>query len=246
MGYEDVTIPAREDGLSIAAYIPVAGQAPTRRLPSSGARLECQPHIGFNKHFLDLAQALHQAGFAVLMIDLRGRKRSAHLLWHIERRTSWQASIICSPKVTSLGRSACGTSSGAAAVLGAAAEEPAVGALVTDSLFAESYPIMKVLWRLRSAPMAFFYPTVGMFRLMYGYDLASAHPIAELAQIPPRPLLMIHCQADDHIPVEQFYQLKQAAPWAETWLVQDCRHSEIYEFVPQEYDQKVVGFFEKV
>jgi len=252
MSYEEVTFPAREDGLEIAAwYIPAdesqsADQSPAIVMVHGW---NASRTYGFNKHFLDLAQALHQSGFSVLMIDLRehGESAPAHTSFGMyERRDVLGAVDYLLARGHQPGQiGLLGTSTGAASVVGAAAEDQAAGAVVTDSLFAESYPVMKVLWRLRSdAPMAIFYSTVGMFRVMNGYDLASAHPIDEIGRIPPRPLLMIHCQGDDHVPVEQFEQLKQAAPWAETWLVQDCRHSEIYEFVPEEYDQKVVAFFE--
>jgi fermentation-respiration switch protein FrsA (DUF1100 family) len=82
-----------------------------------------------------------------------------------------------------------------------------------------------------------------MFRLENGYDLASARPIDEIGQIAPRPLLLINCQMDTYIPLEQFQALQQAAPWAETWSVQECRHAEIYEFVPEEYNLKMITFF---
>ncbi len=91
--------------------------------------------------------------------------------------------------------------------------------------------------------MIFFYPTRWMFRLENGFDMASIRPIDEIGKLASLPMLMIHCQVDTDVPVQQFYQLQQAAPWAQTWLVPECRHAEIYEFVPDEYNQKVTNFF---
>jgi fermentation-respiration switch protein FrsA (DUF1100 family) len=93
-------------------------------------------------------------------------------------------------------------------------------------------------------PLFILDTTLGIFEGINGYELTASRPIEEIAQIAPRPLMMIHCQADSHIPLEQFESLKAAAPWAETWLVEECRHADIYEYMPQEYSQKVVGFFE--
>ena len=252
MSYEDVTFPAREDGLKIAAwYIPADESQPADKSAAivmvhgwNASRTN-----GFNEHFLDLAQALHQAGFSVLMIDLRGHGQSADSRFTFGRYERWDV-LAAVDYLLSRGHQPgriglLGTSMGAASVIGAAAEDQAVGAVATDSLFAEIYPVIKALWVKQSGlPMIFLYPTIWMFRVENGYDLTSARPIDEIGQIAPHPLLMIHCQVDTDVPVEHFLRLQQAAPWAQTWLVQECRHADIYEFVPQEYSQKVIAFFE--
>ncbi len=252
MSYEDVNFPAREDGLNIAGwYIPADGNQTAVKSPAiimvhgwNASRTN-----GFNHHFLDLAQALHQSGFSVLMIDLRGHGQSAdaHFTFgRLERRDVLAAIdylLACGHQPGKIGL--LGTSMGAASVIGAAAEDQAVGAVATDSLFAEIYPVIKGLWVEKSGlPMIFLYPTRWMFYVENGYDLASARPIDEIGKIAPRPLLLINCQMDAYIPGEQFQRLQQAAPWAQNWSVQECRHAEIYEFVPEEYNQKIVTFFE--
>ena len=251
MSYEDVSFPAREDGLKIAAwYIPADGSQEAEKRPAivmvhgwNASRTRA-----FNWRFLELAQALHQGGFSVLMIDLRGHGQSGDSRFTFglyERRdvlaaVDWLLAHGHKPGQVGL----IGTSMGAASVVGAAAENQAVGAVVTDSLFAEIYPVVKGLWVKQSGlPMIFFYPTMWMFRLENGYDLASARPIEEIGKIAPRPLLMIHCQVDQDVPVVHFQRLQQAAPWAETWLVQSCKHAEIFNEVPQEYSQRVIAFF---
>ena len=252
MSYENVSFPARVDGRKIAAwYIPADVSQTADKSPAivmvhgwNASRTNA-----FNHHFLDLAQALHQARFSVLMIDLRGHGQSAdsHFTFgRLERRDVLAAIDYLLERGHQPGKiGLIGTSMGAAAVIGAAVEDQAVGAVATDSLFAEIYPVVKGLWVEQSGlPMIFLYPTRWMFRLENGYDLASARPIDEIGKIAPRPLLLISCQMDTYIPVEQFQQLQQAAPWAQTWSVQECRHAEIYEFVPQEYNQKMIAFFE--
>ena len=251
MRYEEVTFPAREDGLEIAAwYIPIEGQNPAR-VPAivlvhgwTASRT-----VGFNQHFLKMAQELHETGFALMMIDLRGHGESeaAHVSFGVYERRDVLAAI---DDLLRRGHPAgkiglLGTSMGAASVIGAAVEHPAVGAVVTDSLFADIQPVIDGQWSQTSGlPLTLLDTTLGMFKAMNGYDLTASRPIEEIALVAPRPLMMIHCQADSHIPLEQFEALKEAAPWAETWLVEECQHADIYEYVPQEYSQKVVGFFE--
>jgi dipeptidyl aminopeptidase/acylaminoacyl peptidase len=252
MQFEEVTFPARQESIEIAAwYIPADDSQSEGQTPAivmvhgwNASRTNA-----FNQHFLDFAQALHRAGFSVLMLDLRGHGRSADsrfTLGILERRDVLGAIDYLLSRGHQPGQIGLfGTSMGAALVIGAAAEEQAVGAVVTDSLFAEVYPVVKGLWVEKSnLPMIFIHPTRWMWHLKNGFDLGKLRPIDEVGKIAPRPLLLIHCQIDTDVPVEHFQRLKQAAPWAQTWLVQDCRHAEIYEFVPQEYDQKVVAFFE--
>ena len=251
MRYEEVTLSAQEDGLEIAAwYIPVEGQSP-EQVPAivmvhgwTASRT-----VGFNQHFLQMAQELHKSGMAVMMIDLRGHGESeaAHVSFGVYERRDVLAAI---DELLRRGHpeskiGLLGTSMGAASVVGAAAEHPAVGAVVTDSLFADIHPVLEGQWRAVSGlPPALLQVTLGMFKAMNGYELTASRPIDEIAQLSGRPLMMIHCQADNLIPLEQFQRLQQAAPWAETWLVEECQHAEIYEYVAQEYSQKVVGFFE--
>ncbi len=251
MSYEDVTFPAREDGLKIAAWYIPADESQAADNSSAIVMVHgwnASRTNGFNQHFLDLAQALHQSGFTVLMIDLRGHGQSGDSRFtfgRLERRDVLAAIDYLLARGHQPGKiGLLGTSMGAASVIAAAAENQAVGAVVTDSLFAEIYPVIKGLWASKSGlPQIFLYPTRWMFRLENGYDIASSRPIDEIGQIAPRPLLMIHCQVDTDVPVDHFNRLQQTAPWVQTWLVQECRHAEIYEFVPQEYNQKIVDFF---
>lgn len=252
MAYEDVNIPARVDGLNIAGWYIPADEGQTADRSKAIVMVHgwnASRTNGFNQHFLDLAQALHQAGFSVLMIDLRGHGQSAdsHFTFgRLERRDVLAAIDFLLERGHQPGKiGLIGTSMGAASVIGAAVEDQAVGAVATDSLFAEIYPVIKGMWVKQSGlPMIFLYPTRWMFYVENGYDLVSARPIDEIGKIAPRPLLLINCQQDTYIPLEQFQRLREAAPWAETWSVDECRHAEIYEFVPQEYNQKMVNFFQ--
>lgn len=252
MKYENVTIPVREDRLKIAAwYIPAGDDQAAANTPAIVMvhGWNASKTKGFNWHFLDLAQALHQGGFAVLMIDLRGHGMSADSRFsfgRLERRDVLASIEFLLDKGHPSGKiGLIGVSMGAESVVGAAAVNQAVGAVLTDSLFAEIYPVVQGLWGKQSGlPQIFLYPTLWMFHLQNGFDLTSARPVDEIGQIAPRPLMLIHCQVDTDVPIAHFKQLKQAAPWAQTWVVPECRHAEIYEFVPQEYNQKVVTFFD--
>ena len=83
-----------------------------------------------------------------------------------------------------------------------------------------------------------------MGRLMFGYDLDAARPVDEVGHIAPRPLLIIHGTADMLIPLIHAEQLKAADPAAELWEVPGAKHGGAYTTQPQQYLEKVTGFFE--
>jgi dipeptidyl aminopeptidase/acylaminoacyl peptidase len=208
MSYEDVTLSARIDGLKIAAwYIPAYLNQPAEKSPAivmvhgwNASRTNA-----FNQHFLDLAENLHEAGFTLLMIDLRGHGQSedSHFTFgRLERRDVLAAVDYLVQRGHQPGKiGLLGTSMGAASVIGAAAEDQDVGAVATDSLFAEIYPVVEGLWSTQSGlPKLFIYPTRWMYYLENGWDIASARPVDEIGKIAPRPLFLIHCEQDTYIP----------------------------------------------
>jgi pimeloyl-ACP methyl ester carboxylesterase len=195
MSYEDVVYPARDDGLEISGWYISCRKPGTESTPAivmvhgknSSRTWE------FDQYFLDVAQALHQAGSTVLLIDLRGHGQSAESRFSFglyERRDVLGAVDYLISRGHQPGKiGLLGSSMGAASVIGAAVEDKAVGAVFTDSLFADVYPIIQDRWVHDSGlPTIFLYPTRWMSRLLLGYDMANSRPIDEIGQI-----ARVHC-----------------------------------------------------
>ncbi len=243
----DVYFPARDDGVQISGwYIPCQG---SERAVVLVHGKDVSRAIELGGRFLELARALHQAGFAVLMIDLRGHGFSGpgrFTFGTVERRD------VLGAVDWLLGqgfRSGCigllGISLGSSACLGAAAEEPAVGATVSDSGFAAIEPLVRLHWRSESHLPDFFLPGVSQAaRSLYGYDFSASRPVDEVGHIPGA-LLLIHGEKDDLVPPAHFDELRAAAPKAETWLVPDAVHAGCFGAGPQEYIRRVAAFFEE-
>ena len=142
-----------------------------------------------------------------------------------------------------------GYRSGQRQAFGAAAEEPAIAGLVTDSGFADLNTLIEEQWEKASGPpKPFLYAALLMARVMTGVDLTQAQPARELAQVAPRPVLLIHYEADDYVPLANLGSLQAADPAAETRVLPgaDCLHSEGFNAKPAAYGTRIKDFFADV
>jgi len=247
--YEDVRFPARGDGVEIAGwYLPADGAQQAVILVHGR---DASRSAAITGHFPELATALQKAGFAVLMLDLRGYGESGagRFTFGLKERqdvlgaVDWLTGQGFAPG--SIG--ALGISLGAAATIGAAAAEPAIGAVATDSAFADINTLITEQWETASGlPRPFLYSALFVARLLTGVDITAARPVAELPLIANRPLLLIHCVADDYIPSANLESLHEAAPAAQTWPItgSNCKHAEGYNVDPTAYAQRVAEFFD--
>jgi pimeloyl-ACP methyl ester carboxylesterase len=265
MEYEEFTFPARVDGLNIAAwYIPSKENQRVIILVhgSNNSRTN-----GFLDKFVEFASNLHKAGFSVMMIDLRGHGESPDVRFTFgvkERRDVLGAVDWLESRGYQAGKiGVLGYSLGAGSIIGAAAEEPDIGAVWADSLYADFKPVLE-----QGVPKAVGLPKIlvpaveVMVKLFYGYDITASRPIDEIGKIAPRPIFLAHCQNDGLIPISNMEQLLRAAPYAETWTIANCdvhtaevqpegfsegfnNHAIGYYLNPEEYISKVIRFFDE-
>ena len=220
---------------------------------------------GFIDEFVTFAKDLHNAGFSVRMVELRGHGQSAdaRFTFGVKERldvlgaVDWLEGRGYPPgKIGVLGYSL-----GAGSIIGAAAEEPDIGAVWTDSLSADIRSVLENgLTSISGLPRVFYYSIDAMVRLFYGYDIAAARPIDEIASIAPRPIFMAHCQNDRLIPISHLQQLLAVAQNTQTWVIANCdihtlsdpppdfpeafnNHAIGYSLNTGEYTQKVIQFF---
>lgn len=244
---EEIKFPAAE-GLEIAGWFIPSTASDKALILVHGRNVSRTKN--FDGKFPDFGAVMHRRGFSVLMIDLRGHGQSAAARCTFgltERRdvigaVNWlkqrgyQANKI----------GILGVSLGAAAAIGAAADDPEIGVLVLDSGFAEVYPLMQAQWRSSSGLPDIFMPsTLLVAHWLTGYDLTSARPVKELEQLAPRPILIIHSALDPETPVEHAYQLRAAAPTSEYWETTATKHAMNYNSNPQEYIDKVADFLNR-
>lgn len=254
MQYDDLRIPARGDGLEIAAwYIPseINEYAIILVHGRDDSRMYAPYTEGVDAHsdgYLPFAKVLNDAGYSVMMIDLRGHGQSADSRYYFGLK-EYQDVLVAVDWLEKHGYKPGhigiqGYSLGAATVIIATAQEADIQAIWVDSAYADIESVIKRVWVQESGLPQIFWPSTRlMIRLLYGYDIADSRPIDEIGEIAPRPIYIVHCQEDAFIPIEQMQRLIQVANPVGTWAIQGCKHAFGYNVATEEYNQKVLAFF---
>jgi fermentation-respiration switch protein FrsA (DUF1100 family) len=266
--FANVTFPSRDDQITLKGWL-IPGVLPDGRL-TVDRTIVAVHGLRTNRespgdHLMELTGALARNGFGVLSFDTRGMGESPPAplsMGNLEQRDVLGAvdflrrSALPFPD---LGRpriiGGLGISMGAATLLLAAAREPAIQAVVSDSAFADAAPLLEreipkrevaVIGRIPGglAPSALV-----MARILYGVDLFDARPVGSIARIAPRPLLLIHGAADDYVPLSHFQQLATAATSpatarVTTWLVPKTGHAQAFKNTGPVYVARVIAFFD--
>ena len=260
--YRDVTFQSREDGLVLKGWF-IPGVLPTGQLTAARTIIlvhgwstnRTDPAAGL----LDLSAAFARQGFAVLSFDVRGNGESpaAPVSWgRFEQRDVLGAvDFLRSGTLPypELGRphsiGGFGESMGAATLLLAAAREPALQAIVSDTAYARSGPELERELPKKMPLPAFIAPgALRTYPMLYGIDLYAGRPIDVVAQIAPRPLFFIHVAGDNGTPASDMAALVAAARTApnahvESWLIPGGGHSQGFHIEGVEFVHRVVAFY---
>lgn len=258
--YQTVSFPSRSDHLLIRGWL-MPGLLPDGKQTVQRAIIVVHGTPGNRSSTLVLgvSAALVRHGFAVLALDLRGFGESAPApssLGEFEQRDILGAVDFLQTGALPfplLGRpreiGGWGISLGASTLLLAAAAEPAIRAIVSDSAFADAAALVRaraeqqglLLWLLPCALLA--------GQLLYGVNYDQARPVAVVAQIAPRPILFIHGTADSSVPIANMDQLVAAASQPanaqiQAWKVPGAQHVQAFSLMPDAYVQRMVAFYQ--
>ncbi|HYB02256.1 MAG TPA: alpha/beta hydrolase [Ktedonobacteraceae bacterium] len=263
--YKDVTFPSRYDNLQIKGWF-IPGILPNGQLTSQRTILlvhgidnnRADPSAGL----LNLSSDLAHHGFAVLAFDLRGNGESPaaprSFGLYEQRDVLGAVDFLHSGALPypELGRThaiaAWGDSLGGATVIFAAANEPAIKAVVSDSSYADVLPRIERGVPAAGVPAMFTPGGLVVAQWLYGVDYYNIKPASVIASIAPRPILLIH-GADDNknhrtTPPADMYLLAAAALGAQnanvqTWMVPGATHIQAYHVEGQVYVDRIVAFY---
>src|SRR5260370_15573681 len=171
---------------------------------------------------INLSGDLARHGFAVLAFDMRGTGESPPAplsLGYFEQRDVLGAvDFLLSGPVPypALHRTRIiggwGVSMGAATLLMAAAQEPAIRAVVSDSAYADIIPILeREVPKGGHLPPLFTPGTLFAVNVLYGIDFYAVRPEDIVANIAPRPILFIQGTSDTYVPPSNMDALAAAA-----------------------------------
>lgn len=243
-----VRFPSRKGGVAIAGwYLPaVPRQWPQGAVVLVHGKDACRgDELKAPTHAL--AQGLRARGLSVLMIDLRGHGGSGdgRLTYSEHERHDVLGAVDFliaqghEPGTIGL----LGASLGASSALRAAAIEPAVGALIADTPFADFGAMMHTQFRRLSGLPAWFMPgALAIGRLMTGVAMRQVRPVADAPLLRGRPVLVIHSANDPFIPLAHGRMVAHESG-GQLWITRTPRHIGTFAEQPATYTQVVIDFF---
>ena len=205
-------------------------------------------HRSSKSDLLGIGSGLWRAGNNVLLFDWRSRGESdiaQHSLAYYELRDAEAAVRYALERAPGARLGVVGYSMGAAIAVLLAARTPEVRAVVADSPFTGIADVVAHGAQRLRAPARLVVPLADlMTRARYGYRFGDVRPIAAVAAISPRPLLIIHGTQDTLIPVSHAYAMFEAArPPKELWLIEGAEHCGGYFVDRPAYVARVAAFF---
>jgi pimeloyl-ACP methyl ester carboxylesterase len=209
-----------------AWFIPVSGQAPAVVVMHGwGANASLM---------LPLAPHLHRAGMHALFLDARNHGRSEHddfvsmprFSEDLEVAVDWLQGL---EDVTSVGVIGHSVGAGAALLVGSRRDD--LGAVISVSAFAHPGEIMSAGPPLNHMPARV---RTGLIRTMERTIGARFDEIAPRATIGgvSAPLMLVHGDADDVVPVTNMYELASLVPEARTLVVPGADHGSLDAYEP--------------
>lgn len=247
LAYETVEF-ASSDGITLRGWFLPAGNSSQTVIFAHGYRSNrLQPTVPA----LELARAMVENSFNVLMFDLRNSGESdgdvTTLGYHEVKDIYGAVQWLKRERAAHAERiGLIGFSMGAVTAITAAANEPAIEAVVADSPFSDLRSYLKAnmpIWTgLPDVPFTWTIMTILPPLIDLDVDAVSPREVMPgLAQ----PVLIIHTDRDDVIPVRESEILAAAGRTdrTELWVVPSTKHVGAREVDPAVYDARVVGFF---
>jgi alpha-beta hydrolase superfamily lysophospholipase len=221
--------------------------------PQNGAVVVFVHGLGGNRtELLVDADLIAQAGYGALLFDLRNSGESDGQVTTLgldeTRDVAAAVAFVYQTAGTDAPVALFGHSMGGATVLLAAARLPEVRAVIAESAYSSiEENLNESIQGLTGLPPFPFAPLVVFFgQLDAGIDIRLVRPVDVVAQISPRPLLLIHGEQDQTILAENSRRLYAAAREPkELYLLPAAGHGGFLQAEPVEYPRRILAFLEK-
>jgi dipeptidyl aminopeptidase/acylaminoacyl peptidase len=198
---------------------------------------------------LSLVLPLHEAGFHVLLFSYRGHGLSEghnHGFTYGARESiDVDAAVKFLHEEKGIRKiGALGHSAGAVSIILSAARNPGIEAVVAASPFRS----MEEIWntnRPAVIPLPLFELMIRTSEFLKGFSRDQVRPLDVIADIAPRPLLIIHGVDDKRITIKQARALFDAAEEPkQMWLFEDIGHAQVRTVVMDEQIDAIIAFLD--
>jgi pimeloyl-ACP methyl ester carboxylesterase len=238
--YEDVTLTS-QDGVKLSGwYIPSRNKA---------AVILLHGHSGNRLGVLHQAEALVQAGYGILMFDLRahgssGGRRFTRSQAGVDDVLTAVAYLSKRPEINAAGIGVMGVSVGGLFALQAAAQTVAIRAVAADGpspATLDDVPFSNsLLGRLNLWQERYFRRAIQWFG---GHEPLPPNG-GIMARLKDRPLLLI--ATGEGVEAAMAQRLADAVETAVLWQIPEARHAQGWHQRPEEYNHRLVAFFDAV
>jgi fermentation-respiration switch protein FrsA (DUF1100 family) len=246
---EEVTFPSAEDNTRISGWFFRAAGA-NAESPAPAVVL-CHGIWTGRRECLPLALRFRDAGYNVLCFDFRAHGLSDGRfisVGHLETNDVLGAVQYVGerPEVDGGRIGVIGFSMGAAATIQAAARCPAIAAVVADSAYASFVDAarysFRVVTRMPHSPIL-SQMAMQWAKWIVHVDAMQLRPVDVIGRISPRPVMLIHGDLDEIVPVGHASLLFKAAEEPkELWIAADAHHVGARDHDPDGYFLRVERF----
>lgn len=246
--FATVEFPARDDGNTISAWF-IPSTTPSDKVVITVHGADVCRH---NTTVLVPSGMLANNGFNVLAIDLRSHGNSQVVSKRLTAGvTEYKDVLGAFDYLRAQGYEArhigiFGVSMGGATVINAFGEEPQIAALWEDSAFADIPTVLEDQLAMNGMPL-FFKSAVLLIARLNGtdMDMDAISPLRSITRHNGRPMTIVHGTMDDWVNVRSATWLYEASgKTASLWIVDGPRHVETMFIYPEEYQKRLVAFFE--
>jgi len=240
LDYRDVSF-VTSDGLTLRGWY----------LPSQNGAAIIVGHGLVAHRLLEPAEILAQHGYGALTFDWRAHGESDgdlctfgyHEVRDVKAALAW---LKQQPDVDPERIGILGESMGAVTAIRAAARMPEIKVVVADSPYPDLEESIRNNWRNASLPEFPFVPLqIAMGEWQSGLSLDLMDPLADVAAISPRPILLMTGGLDPLLGPDagQRYYAAAGEP-KELWFEPNLGHVAFRRVYPDEYERRIVSFFD--
>lgn len=245
-GAEALSLTTSDEVRIAAWFLPTAAARKARRAIVLVHGLNSRGWSGYHK---DAARAYLEAGFDVVVFDLRAQGESGGdrlgLGWHerLDVRAVVDELVRRGFSPGSIGLH--GSSYGGGTALMATSQIAEIGAVLVDCPWADVRPMMGDELQRKTGFGPLWIPGVTLWgRALYGLDLDEHEPVLHVREIAPRPVFFVVGEADERIPPSHTTSLFDAARAPkEQWRLPGVGHTDGWSRQPEEFRARAVAFF---